>query len=65
MESFDEFRFGYNQTNFPNLKEWEDFQVWMRTAGLPTFRKLYGANRGSFLPKGTWQVNIKQSNAFC
>jgi hypothetical protein len=25
----------------PNLKEWEAFQVWMRTAGLPTFSKLW------------------------
>ncbi|KAG5438177.1 hypothetical protein PCANB_003028 [Pneumocystis canis] len=31
---------GYNQTNFPNIHEWEEFHVWMKTAGLPTFEKL-------------------------
>ena len=36
----DRFGYGYNSTNIPDLKTWEAFQVWMRTAGLYTFRKL-------------------------
>ena len=35
---------GYNDSNLPNLHEDEHFQNWMRTAGLPTFTKLYGRN---------------------
>jgi hypothetical protein len=31
---------GYNSTGLPDLHTWEQFQVWMRTAGLPTFSKL-------------------------
>ena len=30
---------GYNSTNLPDLKTWEGFQIWMRTAGLYTFSK--------------------------
>jgi len=42
----------------PNLQEDEHFQNWMRTAGLPTFSKLYGRNDGSTLPAGQYQVQI-------
>jgi LEM3 (ligand-effect modulator 3) family / CDC50 family len=30
----------------------------MRTAGLPTFRKLWGSNPSTTLPAGTWQLII-------
>ncbi|TPX33245.1 hypothetical protein SmJEL517_g03849 [Synchytrium microbalum] len=50
---------GYNATNLPNLGTWERFQVWMRTAGLPTFRKLWGRNDASSLYPAVWQVQIQ------
>jgi hypothetical protein len=59
--AFPEFANGYNASNIPNLKSWQALQVWMRTAGLPTFRKLWGSNTANVLPQGTWQVNIVQS----
>ncbi|KAJ3047885.1 hypothetical protein HK097_011080 [Rhizophlyctis rosea] len=49
---------GYTAENLPDLHTWERFQVWMRTAGLPNFRKLYGRNNGDVLPKGIWEVAI-------
>lgn len=42
----------------PNLQEDEHFQNWMRTAGLPTFSKLYGRNDTSTLSAGQYQVQI-------
>ncbi|KAJ3091698.1 hypothetical protein HK102_013779 [Quaeritorhiza haematococci] len=57
-EQFPEWRNGYNASNLPNLQTWERFQVWMRTAGLPNFRKLYGRNDDNTLPAATWQINI-------
>lgn len=42
----------------PNLKEWEGFQVWMRTAGLPTFSKLYQRNDDDRMIKGEYEVII-------
>lgn len=43
----------------PNLKNWEAFQVWMRTAGLPTFSKLYQRNDSSAMEAGTYQIVIQ------
>lgn len=37
------------------------FKVWMRTAGLPTFRKLYGKNMDNILEKGQWEIDIVSS----
>ncbi|EJU01114.1 transcription regulator [Dacryopinax primogenitus] len=48
----------YNASSFPDLQADEHFQVWMRTAGLPTFTKLYGRNDSSVLPKGRYQVVV-------
>ncbi|KAG1748963.1 ligand-effect modulator 3 family [Suillus paluster] len=45
----------------PNLQEDEHFQNWMRTAGLPTFTKLYGRNDTGTLPAGEYQVLVYMS----
>ncbi|KAJ7756781.1 cell cycle control protein [Mycena maculata] len=42
----------------PNLKTDERFQNWMRTAGLPTFTKLYGRNDQDTMTAGTYQIII-------
>jgi len=42
----------------PDLKADEHFQNWMRTAGLPTFTKLYGRNDVDKLQKGTYRIII-------
>lgn len=53
---------GYtNATGFPKLQDDEHFQVWMRTAGLPTFRKLYFRNDGETLRAGRYAVNVFMS----
>ncbi|KAL6896085.1 Lem3/Cdc50 [Trichoderma longibrachiatum] len=50
---------GYTKENPPpNLKEWEAFQVWMRTAGLPTFSKLYQRNDTVAMAEGRYQIAI-------
>ncbi|KAJ3354711.1 hypothetical protein GGF32_002390 [Allomyces javanicus] len=48
----------WNASNLPDLSRNERFQVWMRTAGLPNFRKLYGRNDNADLPAGTYQMTI-------
>ncbi|KAH7011842.1 ligand-effect modulator 3 family [Ilyonectria destructans] len=42
----------------PNLKEWPAFQVWMRTAGLPVFSKLYQRNNSASMTAGRYEVII-------
>ncbi|KAI0836760.1 Lem3/Cdc50 [Hypoxylon sp. FL0890] len=42
----------------PNLHDDEHFMVWMRTAGLPTFSKLYGRNDTSNMLVGTYSMDI-------
>ncbi|KAJ3010814.1 UNVERIFIED_CONTAM: hypothetical protein HDU68_001960, partial [Siphonaria sp. JEL0065] len=37
-----DFSNGYTTSNFPDVGTMERFQVWMRPAGLPNFRKLWG-----------------------
>ncbi|KAJ3555124.1 hypothetical protein NP233_g12282 [Leucocoprinus birnbaumii] len=49
---------GYNESNIPNLQEDEHFQNWMRTAGLPSFTKLYGRNDNDAMQPGTYRVVI-------
>ena len=57
---------GYtNSTPPPNLKEDEHFQNWMRTAGLPTFTKLWGRNDNDNLPKGRYQITVNLSMSRC
>lgn len=40
----------------------QHFMVWMRTAGLPTFRKLWGRNEKAALPVGVFSIDIDSSN---
>lgn len=49
---------GYNDTNIPDLGLWEHLQNWMRTAGLPTFYKLYSKNTTATIKLGTYEVQI-------
>ncbi|KAG5637857.1 hypothetical protein H0H81_002896 [Sphagnurus paluster] len=50
---------GYTQANPPpDFTKDEHFQNWMRTAGLPTFTKLYGRNDTVSMPAGTYQIVI-------
>lgn len=45
----------------PDLANDEHFQNWMRTAGLPTFSKLYGRNDGETMQKGTYEMDVYMS----
>lgn len=53
-----------NSTPPPNIKEWEGFQVWMRTAGLPSFSKLYQRNDNDALKKGRYELTIDDRTFF-
>ncbi|CAG8710063.1 2014_t:CDS:2, partial [Racocetra fulgida] len=47
-----------NDTPPPDLSTDELFQVWMRTAGLPDFRKLYSRNDSTILEAGTYRLTV-------
>ncbi|KAF8753366.1 Permeases of the major facilitator superfamily [Rhizoctonia solani] len=49
---------GYTDTDVPDLKANEHFQNWMRTAGLPTFTKLYGRNDNETMRQGRYEIVI-------
>jgi hypothetical protein len=50
---------GYTDDNPPpNLKDWEHLHVWMRTAGLPTFSKLYQRNNTAAMKEGEYEIII-------
>ncbi|QLQ80684.1 hypothetical protein HG537_0E00370 [Torulaspora globosa] len=49
---------GYNETNIPNIHEWEEFQNWMRPAALHKFAKLIRRNSNESLPAGEYQIDI-------
>ncbi|KAF2182791.1 Lem3/Cdc50 [Zopfia rhizophila CBS 207.26] len=50
---------GYDDLKeLPDLHTWEEFQVWMRTAGLPTFSKLAMRNDNEVLKAGTYLLKI-------
>lgn len=53
-------RYGENYTveTMPDLTNWGEFHVWMRTAGLPMFSKLARRNDKDVMMAGTYQVNI-------
>ena len=49
----------YNDTfPLPNIHTWEAFQVWMRTAGLPTFSKLALRNDTATMRSGSYYVEV-------
>lgn len=48
----------YEKDGIPNLHEDEDFMVWMRTAGLPSFSKMSRRNDDTAMEKGTYQLDI-------
>jgi len=58
QKDFPEYRNGYTLENFPKLADRERFQVWMRVAGLPNFRKLYGQNKNEDLPRGEYTIEV-------
>lgn len=48
----------YTEATLPRLDEDEHFQVWMRTAGLPTFSKLALRNDKDVMKVGVYQIKI-------
>ncbi|TVY48808.1 Meiotically up-regulated gene 89 protein, partial [Lachnellula cervina] len=48
----------YNDTNHPDLVNDEEFQVWMRLAGLPTFSKLAQRNDHEVMEHGDYIARI-------
>jgi len=55
----DRYPYGYND-NFPirDISTWEEFQVWMRTAGLPTFSKMALRQDNEGMPAGIYDMTI-------
>lgn len=49
---------GYNDTNIPNIGEWEEFQNWMRSPAFPKFSKLIRRSNGQYLSAGEYQFDI-------
>lgn len=49
---------GYTDDNIPDLSTWEELQVWMRTAALPTFYKLALKNETTELSSGNYTMEI-------
>ena len=54
---------GYNTAGLPDLHTMESFQVWMRTAGLPTFSKLAMKNKDEVMKHGTYRLEIYDSES--
>lgn len=50
----------YNDS-LPDIGQWEEFQVWMRTAGLPTFSKLARRNDNDIMKAGRYRIPIWSS----
>jgi len=48
----------YTDNTLPSLHEDEEFQVWMRTAGLPTFSKLALRNDKDVIESGIYEIKI-------
>lgn len=52
---------GYTSDNIPQLQDNEHFQNWMRTAGLPTFTKLYFRNDHEVMSAGEYEISVFMS----
>ncbi|CAI4776249.1 CIC_collapsed_G0048860.mRNA.1.CDS.1 [Saccharomyces cerevisiae] len=50
---------GYTDDNIPDLQNWEQFKIWMRTAALPNFYKLAMKNETNGLGKGIYIADIE------
>jgi hypothetical protein len=60
-------RYPHNYTSDnppPDLSQDQAFQVWMRTAGLPTFSKLAQRNDNETMPPGTYRLVVNYSKPF-
>ncbi|EDO15308.1 hypothetical protein Kpol_1038p14 [Vanderwaltozyma polyspora DSM 70294] len=49
---------GYNETNVPDIQEWEEFQNWMRPAAFDKFSKLIRRNGNDTLNAGLYEIDI-------
>jgi len=50
---------GYNEDfPIPDISTWQELQVWLRTAGLPTFSKLALRSDNQAMGQGTYQMSI-------
>ncbi|KAH3898672.1 related to Alkylphosphocholine resistance protein LEM3 [Saccharomycodes ludwigii] len=50
---------GYNETNLPDVSEWEEFQNWMRNPAFSKFSKLIRRNANNVdLSSGVYSINI-------
>jgi hypothetical protein len=54
-------RYPNGYTEFPDLHNDEHFQVWMRVAALPTFRKLWARNDNEIMHSGRYRVTAYMS----
>jgi hypothetical protein len=45
----------------PDISKDQHLMVWMRTAALPDFRKIWGKNDNTDLPAGRWRVMVDSS----
>ncbi|KAJ2710085.1 alkylphosphocholine resistance protein lem3 [Coemansia spiralis] len=52
---------GVYTDKLPVLADDEHLMVWMRTAGLPTFRKLYMKNTDDVMKSGIYQVKVEMN----
>lgn len=52
---------GYTMENFPRLEDDEHFQIWMRVAALPTFRKLWMRNDDNIMTAGTYEILVNMN----
>lgn len=56
---------GYQANNTPpDLGTDEHLMVWMRTAGLPNFSKLYMRNDSSAMKSGTYVIKLRHSESY-
>lgn len=54
-------RYPDGYTEFPDLHDDEHFQVWMRIAALPTFRKLWARNDDQVMTSGRYRITAYMS----